>query len=113
MTAAAPIELTFYKSETDDEILKTFSRSRVPTYLLDMAMDLQKNIGANPEQETINQVYDFIVEFFGKQFTREELKKHTDLVECLTIIPAIVTRATQVVRQFATVNPTGPSPKRK
>lgn len=110
----APIELKFYTDE--DEVEKTFSRNRVPTYLLDTAIELQKTLGENEEvvtQEKIDLLYDFIIDFYNKKFTREELKQKTDLVECMSIVGQILGRAGQLAKQFASQNPTHPSSKKK
>ncbi len=111
----APIKLDFYNDE--DVVVKTFERRRIPTYLFDTAIDLQKALQKNENtQEVTNALYDFIVEFFGNKFTREELKKNTDLIECISVLGAIPARANQMAKQFAiqnAANPTLPSPKKK
>lgn len=112
MPSLAPIELNFYNDQ--DEVEKTFSRNRIPAYLLDMAINLEQAFTGNGQtQDNVNLLFDFIVEFFGKQFTRDELKQKADLVECMSVLPAILARANQLATQFARVNPTVPSPKRK
>lgn len=109
----APIELKFYNEE--DEVEKTFSRNRVPTYLLDTAIALQKEIGKGEEttQEQVDLLFDFIVEFYGNKFTRDELKRKTDLVECMSIVGQVLGRAGALAKQFAVGNPTPPSSKKK
>lgn len=107
----APITLTFYTPE--DEIETTHSRNRIPTYMLDAAISLQKEIGEGEQtQDKVDRLYDFIVEFYGNKFSREDLKQKTDLVECMSIIGQILGRANQLALQFAG-NPTVPSRKRK
>lgn len=109
----APIELNFYND--DDEIEKTYSRNRVPTYLLDTAIALQKEIGKEKEttQQQVNLLFDFIVEFYCNKFTRDELKQKTDLVECMSIVGQVLGRAGELAKQFAGINPTLPSSKKK
>lgn len=107
----APIELKFYNNE--DEVETTHSRNRIPTYMLDSAIALQGAFGeGEPTQDKVDRLYDFIVEFFGNKFSREDLKQKTDLVECMSIIGQILGRANQLALQFAG-NPTVPSRKRK
>lgn len=112
MSSLAPIELNFYNNE--DEVVKTYSRNRIPSYLLDMAINLEKAFTDDGQtQDNVNLLFDFIVEFFGRQFTRDELKQKSDLVECLSVLPAILSRANQLAAQFARTNPPVPSPKKK
>lgn len=106
----APIELKFYTDE--DEVEKTWSRNRVPTYMLDSAIALQGSLGDGEQtQEKVDRLYDFIVEFYGNKFSREDLKQKTDLVECMSIIGQVLGRANQLAMQFAG-NPTPPSRKK-
>ena len=109
---SASIELNFYDEE--DQVIATHRRSRIPSYLLDMAIDLQKELTADEKGvQNGDALFDFIVEFYGKKFTREELKQKTDLLECMAVLQAIMTRATRLTLEFAKANPPGPSPKKK
>lgn len=109
---SAPIELNFYDDE--DQVIATHRRSRIPSYLLDMAINLQGSLaaGENGEQNT-DALFDFIVEFYGNKFTREEVKRKTDLLECVTVLQSIIARATSLTLEFAKANPRGPSPRKK
>lgn len=107
----APIELNLYN--VDDEIIGTLSRSRIPSYLLDMAIDLQNSMTADTEKPNSDVLFDFIVEFYGHKVEREDLKQQTDLVECMAVLQSIMTRATQLMAENARQNPQVPSPKRK
>jgi hypothetical protein len=108
---ASPIELTLY--DENDEPIDTLSRTRIPSYLLDMAIQLQTTLAENPETPNGDALFDFIVEFYGRKVDRETLKKQTDLIECMTVLQAIITRASSLALEFAQGNPRGPSPKRK
>lgn len=109
---AAPIELNFYNA--DDEIVATHRRARIPSYLLDMAINLQDQLSTkNGDKPNSDALFDFIVEFYGNKFTREELKQQSDLVECMTVLQSIVVRASNLTREFAKANPPAPSPKKK
>lgn len=111
MNAGAPIEINFYTDA--DEIEQTFSRTRIPSYLLDMAIHLQAELNAKNDQQNTDLLFDFIVEFFGGRFSRDELKKKSDLLECMTVVRSIIARASQLTLDFAKANPPGPSPKKK
>jgi hypothetical protein len=110
-----PITLNFYTD--DDEIETTHSRSRIPTFLLDSAIQVQSGLESMKDKneatgEQLNLLYQFIVDFYGNKFTVDDLKRKTDLVECMSIVGQVLGRANQLARQFAG-NPTLPSRKRK
>ena len=110
-----PITLKFYTD--DDEVESTHSRSRIPTFLLDSAIQVQAGLAKMKDKneataEQLNLLYQFIVEFYGNKFTVDELKQKTDLVECMSIVGQVLGRANQLARQFAG-NPTPPSRKKK
>jgi hypothetical protein len=109
---SAPIELHFYDEE--DQVIKTYSRNRIPSYLLDMAINLQEALTADEDgKQNSDALFDFIVEFYGSKFTRDEVKQKTDLMECISVLRSIITRATSLTLEFAKANPPGPSPKKK
>lgn len=120
----APIELNFYNEQ--DEVIETHRRSRIPSYLLDMAINLQHQIKANGQESSdedaqkqeqkisdADALFDFVVEFYGNKFTREDVKKKTDLIECMAVLRSILARTNQLTRDFAKANPPVPSPKKK
>jgi hypothetical protein len=113
MDNSAPIELNFYNEE--DEIIATYKRLRIPSYLLDMAIDLQAKLSeeGSGDQTYSDALFDFVVEFYGNKFTREDLKQKTDLLECMSVLRSVITRATALMQGFAQANPRVPSPKRK
>ena len=108
--SVAPIELHLYNDQ--DEVTDTLTRTRIPSYLLDMAIDLQASM-ADSDKPNTDALFDFIVEFYGHKVEREDLKKQTDLGECLSVLQSIITRATQLTMQYAQANPQVPSPKKK
>lgn len=108
----APIELNLYNEQ--DEKTGTLSRSRIPSYLLDMAIDLQNKFSAAGEgAPNADALFDFIVEFYNKKITREELKRQTDLIECMSVLQSIIIRASGLAMDFAKANPRVPSPKKR
>ena len=109
---AAPIELKFYDEE--DQVTETHRRARIPSYLLDMAINLQAELSKEDgEKPNTDALFDFIVEFFGKKFSREDVKQKTDLVECMSVLRSIIARASSLTQEFAKENPWVPSPKKK
>lgn len=109
---SAPIELHFYDDE--DQIVATHTRNRIPSYLLDMAINLQAHLTADKDgKQNTDALFDFIVEFYGSKFTREEVKQKTDLIECVSVVRSIIARASALTLEFAKANPPGPSPKKK
>ena len=107
----APIELNLY--DENDQVVGTLSRTRIPSYLLDMAIDLQNSMSAETESPNTDALFDFIVEFFNHKVEREQLKKQTDLGECMAVLVSIISRATQLTMEYAKINPQVPSPKKK
>lgn len=110
MSFNAPIELIFYDDKDQPE--QTFTRSRIPSFLLDSAINLQKEMTKGGETNT-DAIFNFVVEFYGGKFTLEELKQKTDLTECLNVIRAVIARASALTVEFAQANPRVPSPKKK
>jgi hypothetical protein len=109
---AAPIELIFYDEK--DQPVETHSRSRIPSYLLDSAINLQIELSKAVDGKSNNDaLFDFVVEFYGNKFTREELKQKTDLMECMAVLQSIIVRTSQMAKEFAQANPPVPSPKKK
>lgn len=107
-----PIELRLYNE--NDEVIDTLSRTRIPSYLLDMAIELQEQFASENGPKNADALFDFIVEFYGNQkITREDLKKQTDLIECMTVLQAIITRSTNLMTEHIQANPQRPSPKKK
>lgn len=107
----APIELVLYDDE-DKEIGK-LSRTRIPSYLLDIAIDLQSKFGDGQSPQNADALFDFIVEFYGNKITRDELKRKTDLLECMAVLRSVLARASGLALEFAQANPRVPSPKKK
>ena len=108
----APIELRIYNDA--DEVTDTLRRTRIPSYLLDMAIDLQERLTADPDgRVNSDALFDFIVEFYNAKYDREAIKKGTDLIECMAVLQSIITRASALTLEFAKANPRVPSPKKK
>jgi hypothetical protein len=89
------IELIMYNE--DSEPKATYRQSFVPFRLLKEAVklhefvtDLQDPQKTNPE--TIDNLADFVVAFFGNKFSREDLLDGAEISEVLTVIKQIVAK---------------------
>ena len=106
---------TLYNDQ--DEIIDTLSRTRIPELPAgygDRSPDTCAEAWREPDEKpNSDALFDFIVEFYGHKVEREELKKQTDLAECLAVLQSIITRATQLTMEYARTNPLGPSPKKR
>ena len=113
MNPSAPIELNIYDEK--DEVVDTLRRSRIPSYLLDMAIQLQEQLAGDASgQQNSDALFDFIVEFYkNEKYDRNAIKKGTDLIECMTVLRSIITRASALTVEFARANPQVPSRKKK
>ena len=92
---ASAIELNFYNAE--DEVEKTFRRSFVPFRILKSAVKLQELIKLQDDpnlisEDAVNELADFVVDFYGHEFTREELLNKTAVSEVMTVIVEISAR---------------------
>lgn len=116
MNSLPAIEIIFY--DDDDAVIATHRRNRIPAYVLDMAIDLGaklENLGSDdgtPAADQTAPLFDFIVELFGNKFTREELKQHADLMDCMSVFRSVLARGNMLATQMAQANPTMP-PSRK
>ena len=99
---AAPIILSLYNSETG-EVKTMFSQLFVPWKLLKKAVKLKDIDQANIKEEDLDSIGALVVETFGGRFTLDELNDGCDIGEMMTVITAIVTRATG-----GSTNPTPP-----
>jgi len=93
-----PIELTLYDPATN-EAVKTYTRSFVPWEILKAALRLRKRFdGGEFTDEDADELAALVVAVFGDEFSNEQVNKGTDIGEMITVIQAVVTRASQFVR---------------
>lgn len=105
-----PIQFTLYGD--DDEVIKTYSRARVPVMFAERAIELSKSLEDNtigPEQ--LITLYQLIVDFYGDQFTPEDLHKGANLGELLAVLEAISTRAVELMPMRSNPTPPGLFPR--
>jgi hypothetical protein len=105
MPLGTPIQFTLYGD--DDEIIKTYSRARVPVMFAERAIELSTSLtGDSMGQEQLMALYQIVVDFYGGQFTVEDLRKGADLGELIAVIESISTRAVELMPVRS--NPTPP-----
>lgn len=89
------IELILY--DEDSEPKATYRQSFVPFRLLKEAVKILKIVDKfqDPEQldeDSLDNLADFIVAFFGNKFSREELLDGAEVSEVITVIQQIGTK---------------------
>lgn len=88
----APVQLTLY--DADDEPIKELSRLVVPWGILKRAVRLVKNLDVdNVSEEDLDVITALVVEVFGDKVTMEELEKHADIGDMLSVLTMIVAKA--------------------
>ncbi len=94
------ISLKFYDNETS-EVTAEYHQTFMPFGLLKTAMKLMERLeGKQVDQIQIqdlgedffDDLGDFVVDLFGRRFTREELANHTDAVEVITVLVEAVNK---------------------
>ena len=112
-----PIKLTLYDSKTQTPI-KEYQQKVITFEILTAAIQLQELFSEQPqnklhwwwqkpifdEKKQIQALLELVTEFFGRQFTVEQLREGADVSEVMTIIRMITGRAGRIV----TENPTRP-----
>ncbi len=89
------IEMILYDEDSEPKV--TYRQSFVPFRLLKEAVKLQEYVSElqDPQKmkpETIDNLADFVVAFFGNKFSREDLLDGAELSEVMTVINQIVTK---------------------
>jgi hypothetical protein len=104
MPLGTPIQLDLY--DENDEVKGTFSRARVPVTFAERAIEMSGSLKDGMGIEQLQSLYVLVVDFFGNQFTVEDLRNGADLGELVTVIKAIATRAVELMPTKE--NPTKP-----
>ena len=95
--AVRPIELTLYNPETN-EAVETFVRSFVPWGILKKALAMQQTLQAGElSEDTLDELAGLVVAVFGDRFTLEQVTEGADAGEMITVIQAVISRASQFV----------------
>ncbi len=104
MPLGTPIQLILY--DDNDDVKGTFSRARVPVSFAERAIEMSGSLKDGMGMDQMQSLYALVVDFFGNQFTVEELRSGADLGELITVIKAIATRAVELMPSQG--NPTKP-----
>ncbi len=101
--AGTPIKLTFYDPDTSEEAT-TFSRSFIPSKMLKAVLMLLKRLGKidlnhveDIPPEIADEIMGLVVEFYGNQFTIDELGEFSDMRDMISVFYAIAARAEGIV----------------
>ena len=92
MAPGTPIQFTLYGP--NDEIVSTHSRAVITSRFLERAIDLQETMKqAGQTKEILEALDQLVVDFFGGQFTLEQIKDGGDFGEKISVLYAIINRA--------------------
>lgn len=98
-----PIKITLYTSE--GEVKQEYSCSLIPWGILKKAIALTKGIDqANIAEQDLDAIAQLVVDVFGKQFSIADLDTGADIGEMMSVLQAVVSRASGLVQ----ANPTPP-----
>lgn len=109
-----PIKITIYKGKPDqpsedfdpNEIKREYSTPIIPWGVLKKAASLTQSLDQeNVTEEDMDNISALIVEAFMHQFTAQDLEAGADFGEMLTVLQAIVTRASSLVKANPTRKP--------
>jgi hypothetical protein len=108
---AAPIKLTIYDPETHESV-KELQTSLVPWGILKRAIRLVKSLGGvmdemktaqaaqdvmavldKLDEGTVDELTGLVCDVFGGKVTIEELNRGTEIMEMVTVLQAVVSRA--------------------
>lgn len=117
------IKLTLYDPKTQEEI-KTYEQRIITFNMLSRAVGLSETLNApqkrrrwwlwwendlTTEQAQINALMQLVADFFGNQFTVDELKNGADVPEVMSVLKAIIARSSGI----SAGNPTSPRKTRE
>lgn len=112
MPLGTPITLTLYNPETN-EVLETYARGFVPWGILKAALKLQGLDQGSLTDEDIDAINALIVDFYGNQFTPQDLANRATLGETFAVLTAIMSRLEGDLPGLGGANPTLPGPSKK
>lgn len=98
------IRLTFY--DESDEVIREYSRIIIPWGILKRALRLAKdNNLEEPDEALLDELSALVVEVFGGVFTADELEKHADMMDIISVFQQVISKARNVIPE----NPTPPA----
>jgi hypothetical protein len=90
--SGTPITLNLYDS--DDNVIKTLSRSVIPWGILKKAVRLMRKINTdNLSEQDVDEIAGLVVTIFGDKVTIDDLDKGADTSDMVATIMQIVTKA--------------------
>ena len=114
--AGSPIKLTLY--DKNNEPIKELSQGIIPWGIMKQAIKLSKSLKvtdgmtreqilANMDEEAVDSLTGLVAEVFTGEVTVEDLNKHVEFDEMLTVLMQIMTKIGIVIGKYAE-NPTPP-----
>jgi hypothetical protein len=102
-----PIEITLY--DDNDEVIKTFSRSRVSWEFFKKSLHARVPEDGNLNEENLQAIREFVCNFYDNQFTVEELIKGSDVREVLAVATAVAYKVIQIMEEQGITLPNAPT----
>lgn len=101
----APIKLTLYGP--DDEVIAEHSRTVVPWKILKRAVRLSKDLDESDlKEEDLDSLAQLVVDFYGDTFKMSDLENGADVSEMLSVLYAIIAKASAITPPEGSTNPT-------
>lgn len=105
MGHGTPIKLTLYGPS--DEVISEYSRTIVPWKILKRAVRLSKELDETDLKEAdLDSLAQLVVDFYGNAFGLEDLENGADVAELLSVLQAIIAKASAIAAPVGTTNPT-------
>jgi hypothetical protein len=108
MAPGSPITFTLYGP--DDAVISTHSRATITSRFLERAIDLSEAMEDTSQvREALNALDQLLVDFYGGQFTLDQIKDGGDMSEKMTVLNAILARAGGIMQMAPASNGSAPS----
>lgn len=92
---STPIELHFYNKK--NEVIRTYSQSIIKWSFFKRAVKLSDRESVSADNLDI--IYEFVRDFYGRQFTVKQLKKYTDVEQLLAVTGQIIMRVLSMMKK--------------
>ena len=112
MPLGTPILLTLY--DKDDAPIQTCSRARIPVSIAERAIEFSDSLsGDDLNQDQLMAMYQLVVDFFGSQFTIDQLRDGADLAELIAVVQGIASRVAELMPASPSPTPPGITRRKK
>jgi hypothetical protein len=92
MPLSKPIVFCLY--DMNDEVISTHSKARITTNFLERAIELAGVMSeTSPAKDVLGALDQLIVDFYGGQFSLEQIREGGDISEKMAVLQAILSRA--------------------